>query len=750
MSGYYPPPGHSIPPQYYNIDHNSIPNNNNNGNSNNNVQHAPQTMIPHGSYPMAMPDNPFQPGAPSPFVQYENIGQPSYPDQYDDASGPIGSVHAANSRARRRPAPGEQVKHRRTRSGCFTCRQRRVKCDENHPVCERCHKGGRECVYPDSQSSQKSTRSGSKSAKSSSADNISSPEDREEDAKERLPSIRDEDEEEDYVDYDDDDTSRSQENRDSSYTPGSCLDQSVSPSTEASSTVPPTVRPSLSRKGSAQPAKPVQGSTRDLQFYLNYFRNHMSVHHYSLKRDTRGWLKGDFMHWVMKFEPLKYAVAGYAAYFHTLSQPDGRISTFLQYYNESVSRLRMAIEKNKKQGLATFLTILQLASIEEMLGDWVNLMGHQKAAFDMLTRLFTPQSITKSDFLSKVLLWYIRFDLFVGFQSGGEATLGREWYEAAHESYVQKVKENPDDLGMKYEERFAYSRLVAKDSNDLFARTGKGLLSPQEFMTQLPALQERMESLPQGIPQVLLDPSHKVHSIPGTPDPDDITNPYEPDVIWGGPLWTTNFLYMDIWGLQFMYAISSSMALKQPIDPEYNKLAFRAVQMFEAMCAYPDAPPGALLEAQVSFAIAVLFLPKDQKTMQWIRRTFTKIEASGYIYSDVLRNRMLESMGAPPSDWWLPDDEGCPPIIRSIKDFIKDRTQAPKDQVSEDLREMRGIFNSLTISDSPTSDNMTVTSADGLGSAYGSPDWPSGYGSDRKSSIAESYSPGVPRQYSVQ
>lgn len=74
---------------------------------------------------------------------------------------------------------------------------------------------------------------------------------------------------------------------------------------------------------------------------------------------------------------------------------------------------------------------------------------------------------------------------------------------------------------------------------------------------------------------------------------------------------------------------------------------------------------------------------------------------------------MLESMGEGPSDWWLPDDEACPPIIRSIKDFIKERTTAPKDQVSDDLREMRGIFNSLTISDSPSSDTMTVTSAEG-------------------------------------
>jgi hypothetical protein len=100
---------------------------------------------------------------------------------------------------------------------------------------------------------------------------------------------------------------------------------------------------------------------------------------------------------------------------------------------------------------------------------------------------------------------------------------------------------------------------------------------------------------------------------------------------------------------------------------------------------------------------------------------------------------MLESMGVGPADWWLPNDDSCPLIIRSIKDFIKERTTAPKDQVSDDLREMRGIFNSLTISDSPSSDTMTVTSADGTSSVLGgSPDW-SGYSSDRKPSIAETF-----------
>jgi hypothetical protein len=199
-------------------------------------------------------------------------------------------------------------------------------------------------------------------------ESASSPEDHDEDERERLPAILD-DEEEEY-DYDDGLMSESQDFRDSPHTPGSNLDPSTSPSTEASSTVPPTVRPSLSRKGSTQtakiptPMKTQSSRTLDVQFYLDYFRKNITVHHYSLKRDTGNFLKGEFLAQALKFEPLKYAVAGYAAYFHTLSQPDGRMSTFLHFYNESVSRLRSTITKNKKQGLATFLTILQLASIE--------------------------------------------------------------------------------------------------------------------------------------------------------------------------------------------------------------------------------------------------------------------------------------------------------------------------------------------------------------------------------------------------
>lgn len=264
-----------------------------------------------------------------------------------------------------------------------------------------------------------------------------------------------------------------------------------------------------------------------------------------------------------------------------------------------------------------------------MLGDWVNLMGHQKAAFEMLTRLYTPESITKSQFLLKVLLWYIRFDLFVGFQSGGESVLGREWYVAAHDRYVQELKDNPNNLDIRYEERFAYSRLVAKDSNDLFARKGKGLLNDQEFMAQLSIVQEKVENLENDLDPTLLDPKYKVRDMTGESDPDDIVNPYEPGVIWGGPLWTSNYLLLDVWGIVIMFNVSTAMALRRPTNPDLPKLAYRAAQIFKAMCAYPHAPPGAIIEAQITLAIATLFLPRDSKTVQWCRRTFAKVEASG-------------------------------------------------------------------------------------------------------------------------
>jgi hypothetical protein len=49
--------------------------------------------------------------------------------------------------------------------------------------------------------------------------------------------------------------------------------------------------------------------------------------------------------------------------------------------------------------------------------------------------------------------------------------------------------------------------------------------------------------------------------------------------------------------------------------------------------------------------------------------------------------------------WWLPNDEGFSPIIRSIRKFVEERSSLPTDVPKEDLREMKQIFAALKLDD---------------------------------------------------
>ncbi|KAI1776073.1 hypothetical protein F4818DRAFT_369755 [Hypoxylon cercidicola] len=43
---------------------------------------------------------------------------------------------------------GPRLYHKKSRTGCIRCKQRRVKCDEGHPSCGSCSKHAVDCVYP--------------------------------------------------------------------------------------------------------------------------------------------------------------------------------------------------------------------------------------------------------------------------------------------------------------------------------------------------------------------------------------------------------------------------------------------------------------------------------------------------------------------------------------------------------------------------------------------------------------------------
>ncbi|PLB44918.1 hypothetical protein P170DRAFT_367275 [Aspergillus steynii IBT 23096] len=56
---------------------------------------------------------------------------------------------APNSRTTSiRVRPKQRASHTKSRNGCYTCKQRRVKCDENRPVCGACSLRSSHCSYP--------------------------------------------------------------------------------------------------------------------------------------------------------------------------------------------------------------------------------------------------------------------------------------------------------------------------------------------------------------------------------------------------------------------------------------------------------------------------------------------------------------------------------------------------------------------------------------------------------------------------
>lgn len=64
------------------------------------------------------------------------------------------------------------------------------------------------------------------------------------------------------------------------------------------------------------------------------------------------------------------------------------------------------------------------------------------------------------------------------------------------------------------------------------------------------------------------------------------------------------------------------------------------------------------------------------------------------------------------TQWWFPNDEYCPPVVRSLREFTKNRSGLPRDQISEDLKAMRGLFGGMNLDDTSETSSSRSRSID--------------------------------------
>lgn len=103
---------------------------------------------------------------------------------------------------------------------------------------------------------------------------------------------------------------------------------------------------------------------RDLRFYLDFYVANINSFHYFFKYTPSEWLHTTLIDTALSYEPLLYAIVGFASYHHSVARRAGKIHDFLRYYNKSVTMLRLSLTKQHTSNVAMLMTILQLATIE--------------------------------------------------------------------------------------------------------------------------------------------------------------------------------------------------------------------------------------------------------------------------------------------------------------------------------------------------------------------------------------------------
>jgi hypothetical protein len=361
-----------------------------------------------------------------------------------------------------------------------------------------------------------------------------------------------------------------------------------------------------------------------------------------------------------------------------------------------------------------------LTNVKEFLGDWANLLGHGKAAYQILTDIFKPETVMQDETRRKIASWYTRLDLLAGIvgEGGGERKLSREWFAAIREHYRRQSRDRPDELSAKLEDLMSSSGLLAKDSSLLLAAKKRGVVSDKEYESRTRELEQQYADLSRRVETSFAKPGNCAKSFPNAPPPDEaeIIHYQDSNLLYTGELFTMNYIMLDSWAIDLNFKHQRAIQQQQTPTPEIEALGSKMCKMIEAIeCSGPN---GALLCCQTSLAIASLFLPKDEKHTDWCRRKYAKIEQLGYVtliatrtdywlrlrysyvYPPALRQHVSSIWGVDVTRWWLPDDEGYPISIREVRDFIAYRARAnpspPTRTIDPHVQEMGGIFQKMS------------------------------------------------------
>jgi hypothetical protein len=260
----------------------------------------------------------------------------------------------------------------------------------------------------------------------------------------------------------------------------------------------------------------------------------------------------------------------------------------------------------------------------------VNLMGHQRAAFEIFTGIFTPQTATQTPLGRMCLSWYFRFDNFIAMMGGFPTSLPREYFDTMNNYFQNQVVSTPDRVEWRIAEQNSRLRIITWDMSILYARGSRGQIGSNDFNNEYDRLTRALVDWKESCDPILTDPEHLVQDFGGRrPDPDDIVDPYQPGILYDKPIFATTLMMVEWNSIMIMHLTQSGHKTLDQLLPDLSRHAYEVCRYFETLELWSQTPKGVLTLIQACLQIASLFLPQDMKHQMWVRRKFAVLERLG-------------------------------------------------------------------------------------------------------------------------
>ena len=225
--------------------------------------------------------------------------------------------------------------------------------------------------------------------------------------------------------------------------------------------------------------------------------------------------------------------------------------------------------------------------------------------------------------------WYARFDGFMAFMGSLPPGISKDWYDSMREYFQKQMVQSPGDLKWIMADRSAQIRQISWQQVQLYAQRAHGQILEPEYAVEHDRLTKALRDYRQGWDPAIQDPQYLVQDFGGQlPDPGDIVNPYEPGILYREPIFSTTIAGAEWHSVMIMHLVQSPNL--SPLHfKELGEHAYSICRYYETMQYSPHTPNGAMTQLQNVVQTAPLFLPKDAKHQQWIRRKSAYSESTG-------------------------------------------------------------------------------------------------------------------------